>query len=394
MAAPHAAETLIDFDTLATQAGAGEVVLNYLRVRGLARTATLALVEPTEARFRATVIDPLMAGYVDATTNAEFKVAAGDQPSITAILLLMYLEARSQWDAWSAARAAALSPTAAPAASAATGPAPLMLNLPSPPAGPPPKSFDAWGPLVQAYNAKLLDGKPRQFPTRRLAGADAVLSRIYHEHTVSKAYTPLLLGEILSARTWTSADELNKLAAGGREPSGGALQVVAGNIVAAEEKKAWEPRGVMAFLDGLEAVRLAWILTGLGEEGDVDSYIAWWDKKARARAVNIEALGHYWTSTAATLAMEMRQRRTFKEVTTDIMANVSAFLEAMAAPPPSGAERQDQASAAHAPGARHSDRRLVRQLLGRRRSSSGSYGRGQSQKQGGKRQGQWQGQWR
>ena len=90
----------------------------------------------------------------------------------------------------------------------------------------------------------------------------------------------------------------------------------------------------MAFLDGLEAVRLAWILTGLGEEGDVDSYIAWWDKKARARAVNIEALGHYWTSTATTLAMEMRQRRTFKEVTADIMANVSAFLEAMAAPPP------------------------------------------------------------
>ena len=110
MAAPHAAETLVDFDTLATQAGAGEVVLNYLRAQGLARTATLALVEPTEARFRATVIDPLMAGYVDATTNAEFRVAAGDQPSITATLLHMYLEARSQWDAWSAARAAALSP--------------------------------------------------------------------------------------------------------------------------------------------------------------------------------------------------------------------------------------------------------------------------------------------
>ena len=128
---------------------------------------------------------------------------------------------------------------------------------------------------------------------------------------MSKAYTPLLLGEILSARTWTSADELNKLSAGGREPSGGALQVVAGTVVAAEEKKAWEPRGVMAFLDGLEAVRLAWILTGLGEEGDVDSYIAWWEKKARARP-----LGHYWTSTATTLAMEMRQRR------------------AMAAPPP------------------------------------------------------------
>ena len=127
----HAAQTLIDFDTLAAEAGAGEVVLKYLRARGLARTATLALVEPTEARFRATVIDPLVAGYVDAATNAEFKVAAGDQPSITAILLHMYLEARSQWDAWSAARAAALCPAAAPAAAAAAGQAPMILEKPT-----------------------------------------------------------------------------------------------------------------------------------------------------------------------------------------------------------------------------------------------------------------------
>ena len=143
----------------------------------------------------------------------------------------MFLEARFQWDAWSAARAAALSPNAGFLAGASTAPAPALLNLPAPPAGPPPKSFEAWGPLVQAYNAKLLDGKPRQFPTRRLAGADAILARIYHEHTVSKAYTPLMLGEILAARTWTSADELNKLAAGGRDSLAGSLQVVGGAVV-------------------------------------------------------------------------------------------------------------------------------------------------------------------
>ena len=180
----------------------------------------------------------------------------------------------------------------------------------------------------------MQDAKPRQFPTRRLAGADAILARIYHEHTVSKAYTPLMLGEILAARTWTSADELNKLAAGGRDALAGSLQVVGGAVVAAEEKKPWEPRGVMAVLDGLEAVRLAWVLTGLGDEEDVDAYIAWWDKKARARNVNIEALVQYWTSTATTLAMEMRQRRTFKEVTSGVMSDISAFLEAMSSPPP------------------------------------------------------------
>ena len=41
------------------------------------------------------------------------------------------------------------------------------------------------------------------------------------------------------------------------------------------------------------------------------------------------------------LAMEMRQRRTFKEVTSGIMSDVSAFLEAM--PPPFWAEPKDKA---------------------------------------------------
>ena len=90
----------------------------------------------------------------------------------------------------------------------------------------------------------------------------------------------------------------------------------------------------MAVLDGLEAIRLAWVLTGLGAEEDVDASFYWWDKKVRARNVNIEALVQYWTSTATTLAMEMRQRRTFKEVTSGVMSDISAFLEAMAAPPP------------------------------------------------------------
>ena len=222
-----------------------------------------------------------------------------------------------------------------PAAAAATGPAPMMLSLPSPPAGPSAQVLLMPGapwcrPTTPSSSTASLGSSPPvawRAPMRCFPASTMNTRCLKHTRRFS-------WGRILSARTWTSADELNKLAAGGKEFSGGALHIVAGTVVAAEEKKAWEVRGVMAFLDGLEAVRLAWILTGLGEEADVDAYIAWWDKKARARAVNIEALGHYWTSTATTLAMEMRQRRTFKEVTVDIMSNVSAFLEAMAAPPP------------------------------------------------------------
>ncbi|CAE7295967.1 PUB3, partial [Symbiodinium sp. CCMP2456] len=201
--------------------------------------------------FEATVVDLLLAGFRDGASKTEFVVH--ERPAVRAVLLHMYLEARTQ-------------------------PAPRrLLRRPSRPCRcrrwRPPKSFDAWGPLVKSYNDKLLDGKPRSFPTRRLAGADTVLARIYHEHTVTKAYTPLLLGEILAARTWTSGDELNRLAVPQKET--GSLHIVGGNLVATDDKKVWEPRGVMSVLDGLEAVRLAWILTTVGDEGDVNDYIAW-----------------------------------------------------------------------------------------------------------------------
>ncbi|CAE7318240.1 unnamed protein product, partial [Symbiodinium sp. CCMP2456] len=73
-------------------AWAGDVVVSYLAARGLARTATLALVEPSQARFEATVVDPLLAGFRD---TASFVVHEGERPAVRAVLLHMYLEART-----------------------------------------------------------------------------------------------------------------------------------------------------------------------------------------------------------------------------------------------------------------------------------------------------------
>jgi hypothetical protein len=38
------------------------------------------------------------------------------------------------------------------------------------------------------------------------------MARVHHEHTVSKNYTPLYLGEILTTRSFTATGEINKLA--------------------------------------------------------------------------------------------------------------------------------------------------------------------------------------
>ena len=95
----------------------------------------------------------------------------------------------------------------------------------------------------------------------------------------------------------------------------------AASLVAVEHKS-WEPRGVMAVLGGLETGRLAWILVGL-KRSTPASLVG--SPRHRAKHASIEKL---------VLAMEMRQRHTFKEVTGDIMANATAFFEGILSPRP------------------------------------------------------------
>lgn len=40
------------------------------------------------------------------------------------------------------------------------------------------------------YNGISMDGRPRKFPEKEVLRAEEVVGRIWHEHTVSHAYTP------------------------------------------------------------------------------------------------------------------------------------------------------------------------------------------------------------
>ena len=57
-----------------------------------------------------------------------------------------------------------------------------------------------------------LNGVDRLFPSEILLGAEAVLARLLHEHTSSKHYTPLKLGEVLQARAYTASGQVNTMA--------------------------------------------------------------------------------------------------------------------------------------------------------------------------------------
>ena len=58
--------------------------------------------------------------------------------------------------------------------------------------------------LIKDYNNITLDGDKRNFPEKVLLGADKVLARIHHEDPVSKYYTAMTLGEIMSERSFAS----------------------------------------------------------------------------------------------------------------------------------------------------------------------------------------------
>ncbi|CAE7559110.1 unnamed protein product [Symbiodinium sp. CCMP2592] len=195
---PHlVADALTDFDDLATSAGAGPDLVEYLRARSLNRTATLALVADEWSDVDARVFQPFRDG--DEIAGKTYRAAPAEQPVVRAIIRHMWSEARRQWNEFSA-------PPPAPAT--ATPPPPALPTL----AGEkPPRTFPEWTDLVARYNAVQLGGEPRSFPAERLVGAEEVLARIHWEHTKSKLYTPLGLGEILATRTWSSLGVVNPL---------------------------------------------------------------------------------------------------------------------------------------------------------------------------------------
>ena len=123
----------------------------------------------------------------------------------------------------------------------------------------PPKDFPHWSRLVAAYNGVLVGGEKREFPTIELLGAEEVLSRIHWEHTKSKLYTPVGIGEILAKRTFSALGVVNTLAVKRNSGAPQQLRLVDGNIAVAEDRP-FTPKGVWAVVDGITAIKWAWTL--------------------------------------------------------------------------------------------------------------------------------------
>ena len=100
-----------------------------------------------------------------------------------------------------------------------------------------------------------------------MLGAEQVLGRMWHEHTVSKTYAPVQLGEILAKRSFTAAGEVNPLQKQTKAVQ--MLRVQDDQIIQEEDEKSWTPRSMLAVMDGVNSIRWAWILLQIEEEDHV-----------------------------------------------------------------------------------------------------------------------------
>lgn len=309
-------------EAVADEAGAGPDIRRYLAARGVKTLPTLALMAKDEDELQRFLLDPLFSGFDDGTQT--FKVEPQEQPIARAIVTHMWSLARS---AWSKTVAASPPTPAAPATTATVG-AGSSTPTSSEPKVPKTLPAGVWSTLVKQYQDVQLGGEDRVFPVQELIGAEQVLARMYHEKVVSKQFSPVLLGEILQKRSFNAAGEVNPLQKSPKKTT--TLTMDEDHQLVQTEDPVWNPRSMLAVLDGINSVKWAMILVRWGEEKDVCTFCDFMTQKARSRPQKCEQFVSYWLACGWQLAMSMRGGATFKEATASIMRDVDRFNEHMA----------------------------------------------------------------
>ena len=96
-----------------------------------------------------------------------------------------------------------------------------------------------------------------------------------------------------------------------------------------EDEKVWQPRSILAIMDGVNSVRWAYVLLQIGEEDHVHAWCDWCIAKARARPAKLEQLKAYWEAASWRICMGMRAGKTFGEPSAAVMSDVDLFCDYM-----------------------------------------------------------------
>ena len=285
--------------------------------------ATLALIAADDDAFQRKLLQPLLSGFTKGSETVTLE--EGEKAIAEAVFRHMWQEAKMWW----AQRQASM---ATPGSSSTTVAPPTGPSLPAtsvPTSGDKiPKSLPAgvWSQQVNKYNSEQLRGRDRAFPETMLLGAEVVLARMWHEHHVSKMYTPTSLGEILSKRSFAATGEVNMLA---KNPKKASVLTIEDEQLVQEDEKQWSPRSVLSIMDGVEAVVWAWVLLEIGEEHHCHAFGKWCISKARSRPQKLEQFKQWWDAAGWKISMRMRAGATFGEASNEIMADTDLFNDHM-----------------------------------------------------------------
>lgn len=329
MATSVAALSLPD---IARDAAAGNDILEYLELRGIRTAATLALLSKDESDLEATLVQPLLQGWAR-PDGSTLSVPDSDKPIARAVILHMWMMAQQNY--WAASQAAML-PMQAPATTpVATTPAAAAEDKV-------PKALapGRWAKLIQEYQCQQIGNEDRIFPIQEVLGAEAIIARVLHEHEISKTYTPIQLGEIISVRTFQANGEPNPLAK--KERSVTKLTLTGEQLVATPEEP-WQPRSVLAILDGLSSIRWCYILCRIGSEQSIHTFFDWLVRLVRSRPAKTDQMAQFWMSTSWKLALDLRAGKTFVESTATIMKDYDSFSECMSREPTQGTKKTQAA---------------------------------------------------
>ena len=233
---------------------------------------------------------------------------------LRATLHVAYAACKSERQKALAATMQALAPlgpapsTAATAGTTAMTPTKVPQTLPT----------GVWATAVTKYNKVQTGGVDRSFPCNLLIGAEKVLARVRHEISISKLFTPILLGEIMTTRAYTSTGQINMMSQ--KKSDKQELTLEDGQWVT-QDPKPWDPFDLLAVLDGLESIRWAWILFDMGNESDVNEYMDWFVRMCKDRKDRIFQVKGLWLAASWRLATDMRQQQTFHNASQALRAD-------------------------------------------------------------------------
>ena len=318
---------------IAADAAAGPTLIDYLTLRAIRTPATLALLANNEDALEKTLIQPLFQGWAK-PDGSTLEIPDSEKPIAKAMLLHMWQLSKQCWMKTMAAATPPTSPTLTTGTSAASA---------SPADEKVPKTLASgkWTQMLTAYQSQQLGGRDRVFPVNELLGSEPILARILHEHEISKLYSPVLLGEIMAMRTFLPSGEPNPLSKKDRTSQKLQLTGDTGTLVASTEEP-WQPRSVLAILDGLQSIRWAYILCNIGSEQAIHQFFDWMVKLTRSKPQKTDQVGQFWLTISWKLAMEMRSGKTFDEVVQILMKDYDVFAECMTREPTTSPHKKQQ----------------------------------------------------